>query len=59
MTFDYKAVDIVSHRKDNSIIPDFTSKTMPTDVGEAYEIQKKVIESFGLNPIGLESWMHY
>ena len=52
MTFDHKTEDIISHRKDNSIIPDFTSETMPTDVGEAYEIQKKVIESFGLNQLG-------
>ena len=52
MSFSDKALDIISHRKNNSIIPDFTPETMPANVEEAYKIQKKVIASFGFNQLG-------
>lgn len=43
---------IIQSRKNESLIPDFSSESMPKSVTEAYSIQKQVIESFGMKQIG-------
>ncbi len=44
--------NIIKHRGSNSLIPDFLPENLPKSVDDAYKIQKKVIESFGMNQIG-------